>query len=192
MKAIRVTAILLLIISTGNFSIARTSNFENIFQIRDTILGQDNILKTNIDSTEISVIENPLIDSIISFACNYIGTPYKWSGITPAGFDCSGFIYFVYHNFDINIPRMPKDISNGRDHITLDSIKAGDFVYFKGRDKESDRIGHIALVIEKTENGFKMVHASSRKGIIITNFNDYEYWTSRFLFATRLNKEELK
>ncbi len=140
---------------------------------------------------QLNIWELPIVDSLIDFARKHLGTPYKWAGTTPGGFDCSGFVYYVFHHFNIMIPRMPTDIAKGRERLSLDELQPGDFAYFKGRNLNSDRIGHIALVTEKTENGFRMIHASTSQGIIENNYDDFTYWKARFLFGTRMNKAEL-
>jgi len=140
---------------------------------------------------KINVWELPIIDSIIGFARTHLGAPYKWAGTTPAGFDCSGFVYYVFHHFDIPIPRMPDDIAKSRERLTMSELRPGDFAYFKGRNVNSDRIGHIALVTGKTKNGFRMIHASTSQGIVENNYEDFTYWKNRFLFGTRMSKEAL-
>lgn len=151
--------------------------------VKDT---QDSVL-----IEEVNLWELPIVDSIIGFARTHLGTPYKWAGTTPDGFDCSGFVYYVFHHFDILIPRMPSDIATGREKLEISELRPGDFAYFKGRNVHSDRIGHIALVTGKTENGFRMIHASTSQGIIENNYEDFAYWKSRFLFGTRMNRDEL-
>jgi cell wall-associated NlpC family hydrolase len=140
---------------------------------------------------EVNLWELPIVDSIIGFARTHLGTPYKWAGTTPDGFDCSGFVYYVFHHFDIPIPRMPADIAKDRERLEISELRPGDFAYFKGRNVNSDRIGHIALVTGKTESGFRMIHASTSQGIIENNYEDFTYWKSRFLFGTRMNRDEL-
>jgi cell wall-associated NlpC family hydrolase len=154
--------------------------------------------ETPVNDTQDSVLieavnlwELPIVDSIIGFARTHLGTPYKWAGTTPDGFDCSGFVYYVFHHFDIPIPRMPADIAKDRERLEISELQPGDFVYFKGRNVNSDCIGHIALVTGKTESGFRMIHASTSQGIVENNYEDFTYWKSRFLFGTRMSREEL-
>jgi cell wall-associated NlpC family hydrolase len=134
--------------------------------------------------------EQKLLDSIINFSKKYIGTPYKYGGTTPNGFDCSGFVQFLFNNFGIKIPRMPADMAELSDKVDYRDIRPGDLVYFKGSNINSMEIGHVALVVERNGDNFKFIHATS-KGVIINDIELYDYWKTRYLFATRFKKETL-
>jgi cell wall-associated NlpC family hydrolase len=131
------------------------------------------------------------IENVIRFSESFIGTPYKYGGTTPSGFDCSGFIMYIFKNKNVDMPRTIDGMISISDKIDKNDIQRGDLVFFKGRNINSNDIGHVALVTEKTKNGFKMIHATTSKGVIINDFEQYEYWKSRYLFATRIKKEFL-
>ena len=132
-----------------------------------------------------------IISSVVEYAKTFIGVPYKYGGTTPSGFDCSGFIMYVFKNFNIDLPRNAVDMSKVTDKVDIKNIKPGDLVFFKGSNIKSNDIGHVALVTEKTKDSFRMIHASSSKGVIINDFDQYEYWKSRYLFASRIKDEVL-
>ncbi|MDL2261894.1 C40 family peptidase [Bacteroidales bacterium OttesenSCG-928-I21] len=142
-------------------------------------------------SNSVKDIKINKIENVISFAKTYIGSPYKYGGNSPSGFDCSGFIVYIFTNNGIDVPRNTSDMLKISNKIEMQDIMPGDLVFFKGRNINSDSIGHVALVTEKTKNGFKMIHATSSKGVIINDFEQYEYWKTRYLFAARLKKEFL-
>lgn len=135
--------------------------------------------------------EQKLLASIIDFSIKYIGSPYKLGGTSPSGFDCSGFVYFLFNSYDIKIPRMPSDMVKISDKIEYKNIRPGDLVYFKGSNINSMDIGHVALVVAITDKGFKMIHSTSSKGVLINDLEQYDYWKTRYLFATRFKKETL-
>lgn len=134
--------------------------------------------------------EQKLIQSVIEYAHSLEGTPYKWGGTTPAGFDCSGFVQHVYAHFGVKIPRMPADMAAISTKVDLKNVKPGDLVYFKGSNVSSSEIGHVALVISSSGDDFKMIHATS-KGVVVNSFSQYDYWKIRYLFATRFAKSLL-
>ncbi|MDD4149604.1 MAG: C40 family peptidase [Bacteroidales bacterium] len=135
--------------------------------------------------------EQELINSVIAYAHSLEGTPYKWGGTTPVGFDCSGFVQHVYKKFGVNVPRMPVDMAAMSTKIDRTKIRKGDIVYFRGSNVNSSEIGHVALVISDFDGDFKMIHATTSKGVIVNSFSEYDYWKLRYLFATRFDKEDL-
>jgi len=135
--------------------------------------------------------EERLLNSVTEIAERYVGVPYKYGGTTSDGFDCSGFVQYVFKQKGIAIPRIPADMAAISDKIDFKEIRPGDLVYFKGSNANSSEIGHVALVIESDGTNFKMIHSTSSKGVIISDFNQSEYWKTRYLFATRFKNETL-
>ncbi|MBV4418978.1 C40 family peptidase [Clostridium tyrobutyricum] len=69
-------------------------------------------------------------NSIVAYASNFLGTPYVWGGTTPAGFDCSGFVQYVYAHFGISLPRVSQDQQNVGTPVSRSDLQPGDLVFF--------------------------------------------------------------
>lgn len=119
------------------------------------------------------------IDKMISFAKSFLGTPYKWAGTTPSGFDCSGFISYVMGNFGISIPHYSLSMAELGETIKLSDAKPGDLMFFKGRN--SSGIAHVAMVVEVTEEAINFIHSSTSRGVVIDNFKTSKYFISRYV-----------
>jgi len=116
---------------------------------------------------------------LIAQAGKFLGVPYLWGGITPAGFDCSGMVQAVFRSFGIFLPRDTKDqISVGR-KVERSDIRAGDLLFFKR---------HVALAVGKD----RIIHASVGGGGVRINSlkatgNDYREDLDRdFVTARRI------
>ncbi len=99
---------------------------------------------------------------ISQYALQFVGCPYSWGGRDPSGFDCSGFVYYVYQQFGITLNRVAQDqASNGR-HVDASELQAGDILCFYSG---SSYIGHVGIYL-----GYGMfVHAqNSATGVVIT------------------------
>lgn len=116
--------------------------------------------------------------STIDTAKAYIGVPYVWGGTSPSGFDCSGFIQYVYAENDIVIPRTVSDIWNFSKPV--DEASIGDLVFF-----ETYKAGPSHLGIYLGNGDF--IHAGSSNGVTISNLYDDSYWNSRYIGAKRIN-----
>ncbi len=127
------------------------------------------------------------VDDIVDYAKNFIGVPYHYGGTTPAGFDCSGFINYVMGNFGISLTRTSYGLAEFGEPVMLSEIRAGDLMFFKGRNVNSTGVGHVALCIESSENGIKFIHASTSRGVVIDYFNSSKYYIPRYLKAKRLD-----
>lgn len=118
------------------------------------------------------------ISTLVATANSLLGTPYKWGGAAPGGFDCSGFIYHVYNKAGISIPRTN---TTGYDAISyaVSSPQVGDLVFFKNTYRAG--ISHMGIYVGN--NSF--IHAGGDR-VQITSLND-SYWGKHFDSYQRLN-----
>ena len=128
-------------------------------------------------------------DTLVNLATSLLGVPYRYGGITPEqGFDCSGFVKYVYSNFGFDIPRTTIGIAGCGEEIPVDSCKKGDIILFSGRNKETRPIGHAGIVISDLHEPLKFIHSatSNNRGIVITAYDALDYYKSRFVKVIRV------
>jgi cell wall-associated NlpC family hydrolase len=121
-------------------------------------------------------------EALVQFAHQFLGTPYIYAASDPQqGFDCSGFIYYVYQHYGIAVPRSTIDYKQYGREIPLAQAKTADLVLFTGVS-DSDRIGHIGIVLAPGSDSF--IHASSGKemAVIISSYKSPSY-QKRFVKA---------
>ena len=120
-------------------------------------------------------------DSIIVFAKKYLGTPYLYASSDPQkGFDCSGFVSYVFSNFGMTLPRSSSGYKNLGTPLKPEDFKVGDVLVFYGY-KDKTVIGHLGIICEANGMQSKFIHASSGKAqqVTITELNT-EHYTKRF------------
>lgn len=129
------------------------------------------------------------IDSLVELAKSQVGITYKWGTSNPnVSFDCSGFTSYIYSSFDVKSSRSSKAYGALGEKVALEECKVGDCIVFSGTGAESKTIGHVGIVIEKSEKQLKFIHCSSSKkhyGVTITDYYSSNY-TKRFLQVRRL------
>lgn len=117
---------------------------------------------------------------ITGYAQNFLGLKYRYAGISPnTGFDCSGFTSYILKEFGIKVSSGSATQSKQGVKIPLDAVQAGDLVFF-GRGRH---IQHVAMVVERTDEGIVCVHSTSSRGIVVENVSTSRYWKPRILFA---------
>ena len=120
-------------------------------------------------------------DSIIVFAKKYLGTPYKYASSDPKkGFDCSGFVSYVFKNYGLTLPRSSSGYKNLGKALKPEDFKVGDILVFYGY-KDRTIIGHLGIICEANGMHSKFIHASSGKAQQVTiTALDTEHYTKRF------------
>ena len=93
---------------------------------------------------------------IVEYAKRFLGTPYRYGGSTPEAFDCSGFVKYVYANFDIELPRIAADQATAGYYVEKSDLKPGDAVFFD-TNRTKSYVNHAGIYI----GDGKFIHASS-------------------------------
>ena len=120
-------------------------------------------------------------ENIIAYAEKYLGTNYCYASADPAkGFDCSGFVNYVFKHFDIDLPRSSKNFKNLAPGLKPEQFKKGDVLVFYGY-RDSTSIGHVGIVYEADGMNSKFIHASSggEKEVMISDLGS-DMYTKRF------------
>lgn len=124
---------------------------------------------------------------LVDFAKAQLGVPYRYASTDPAlGFDCSGFVTYVFGHFNIPVPRSSVDFTNEGTVVDTSDAKPGDLILFTGTDSTDRTVGHMGIVV-KNENGLlEFIHATSGKAyqVVITKLE--RYYRSRFVKVIRV------
>ena len=117
---------------------------------------------------------------ILSKAQSYLGTPYAYGGASPSGFDCSGFVYYVYGTFGISVGRTPAAQASAGTQVDKASLQVGDIVLFAGTGGSG--ITHAGIY---AGNGQFIHSPNSRSTVSYSDLNS-GYWSEHFYCGIRV------
>jgi len=129
----------------------------------------------------VSALSGIIRADVINFAKKMLGTPYHFASSSPKrGFDCSGFVRYVFNNYNISLPRSSKLYDALGKGLKPEEFKVGDVLVFYGF-KDKTRIGHVGIICEADGMNSRFIHSSSGKahGVTISHLGSAMY-TSRF------------
>ncbi|WP_404427540.1 LysM peptidoglycan-binding domain-containing protein [Ureibacillus chungkukjangi] len=141
----------------------------------DAKLAKEIAIKNNVSANGQAVYAN-----VLKIAQSLTGTPYLFAGNTPAGFDCSGFVKYVFANAGVDIARKSSNDYFMNDTTKVENPIPGDIIFFKNTYIEG--ISHMGIYIGNGE----FIHAGS-SGVQVTKLS-YEYWASKFVAFKRFNQ----
>ena len=123
--------------------------------------------------------------AIVSTAMMLRGTPYRNGGSDPSGFDCSGFVQWVFGQNGVRLPREVREQYEAGARIDRRDVKPGDLLFFETVSRGASHVG-VAI------GGDEFVHAPSSNGVVRVERFTGSYWSRRFVGARRVTTDTTK
>jgi cell wall-associated NlpC family hydrolase len=116
----------------------------------------------------------PTHGGVVGIAMQYLGTPYVWGGASPSGFDCSGFVMYVYAQMGVSLPHSSYAQYGYGSPVSRDQLEPGDLVFFDG-------LGHVGIYV----GGGSFIHAP-HTGDVVKISSLSGWYSSTFVGGRRL------
>jgi cell wall-associated NlpC family hydrolase len=115
-------------------------------------------------------------------ALQYVGAPYRWGGASPVGFDCSGFVLFIYGKLGVSLPHDVLGLLAAGRRVAIDALLPGDVLVFENTYRPGPSHSGIYL------GGGRFVHAADeRLGVTVNSLQDGN-WATHLYGASRLDR----
>jgi cell wall-associated NlpC family hydrolase len=120
------------------------------------------------------------VSALVQTALALRGTPYKNGGADPRGFDCSGFMQYVFARNGVALPREVRDQFDAGTPVAPETLEVGDLVFFSTAARGPS---HVGLAV----GGSQFIHAPSSKGVVRVENLKADYWSRRLVGIRRIN-----
>jgi len=133
-------------------------------------------------------------NDLVSYSSTFLGMKYLWGGTTPAildttgkyisgGFDCSGFVQYIYKKFGVNLPRTSMDQVNKGTSVKIDNLQKGDLVFFMTNLALPLEVSHVGIYIGNN----KFIHSPNTLDVIkISELTGF--YKDKFVIGKRIIK----
>jgi cell wall-associated NlpC family hydrolase len=112
---------------------------------------------------------------VVGIAMQYLGVPYVWGGASPSGFDCSGFVSYVYSQMGVSLPHHAASQFSAGSPVSREALEPGDLVFFNG-------LGHVGIYI----GGGQFIHSPHTGDVVkISSLGD-SWYASTYVGARRI------
>lgn len=148
--------------------------FDKIAEIEDGGNLKPSDIVPDVDASESKEVTDLRL-KVIQTAKSQIGVPYLWAGNDPKGFDCSGFTAYVMKENNKELPRRAVEQYELSKKVKQKNVQQGDLVFFDS----GSGINHVGIIVSGKGEPLVMIHASSTKGIVITEIEKTDYWLKR-------------
>ena len=174
-------------------SVAKPLAMDSLLDKKDSLSSQiaiDTQKVASLTSAESIDVRNVDLEQVIRFAETLVGTPYVYGSTDPkVGFDCSGFITYVFNHFKVKVPRSSIQFTNVGKTIPIDEAKRGDIILFTDPDfdnSNSTEVGHMGLITSNDKGTISFIHSTSGKAmsVAVTPFSDH--YKKRFVRVGRI------
>ena len=177
-KLLMVTSLMLSMTTMANASpVNSDSQNQNVTQVTEEKHIPSYMKPNSIPKEYLMKIETT--NNILDMAQQFMGVPYVWGGSSPNGFDCSGFVQYVYRNNGINLSRTADYQALEGEPVDKEDLQPGDLIFFAG---DYVNVSHVGIYV----GDGKMIHASSSKGQIAYDDLSNSYRVAHYHSARRV------
>ena len=116
---------------------------------------------------------------LVRTSLQYVGVPYRFGGTTPRGFDCSGFVRYVFSSMGIELPRAADSQYGVGRAVSAEHLQPGDLVFFETYESGPS---HVGIYLGNS----RFISSTSSRGVRVDDLYDPYYWGERYLGARRI------
>lgn len=156
-----------------------TTNSKTIVKETSSINSSKKVVASTAKTKAPALSSNKVLLRAVETSLPLLGTPYAWGGVTKDGFDCSGFIHYVFNEAGLNMSRLDT-IGMHTNSFNVDNPVPGDLVFFENTYRSG--ISHAGIYL----GDGNFIHAASQKVEIASI--DSGYWKSKFTSFKRFNQ----